>query len=204
MGKRRERALESSQLKKSVFLSPMTEADLPQVMVIEQHTFLSAWKEETFREEILPTDGFFAYTAKRHVQGIPGRELLGYIVFWDMMQYVHIANIAVAESYRGRHIGKKLMAISMQYTLNNSRNIILLEVRASNDAAQQFYIDLGFEKAAVKRGYYQKENEDAFVMALRLHSSRRKHQMVERVQSILADTTLVETPLGNTSPGDSQ
>ena len=42
--------------------------------------------------------------------------------------------------------------------------VVLLEVRADNDAAQQLYLRRGFVEIGRRRGYYQPSGADAVVM----------------------------------------
>ena len=43
---------------------------------------------------------------------------------------------------------------------------VFLEVRADNPGAESLYDSLGFERIAVRAGYYQPDNVDANVMRL--------------------------------------
>ncbi|MFC1957614.1 ribosomal-protein-alanine N-acetyltransferase, partial [Chloroflexota bacterium] len=44
-------------------------------------------------------------------------------------------------------------------------NIVTLEVRASNTAAQSLYTKYGFTQAGVRRGYYIDNREDGLIMS---------------------------------------
>ncbi len=45
---------------------------------------------------------------------------------------------------------------------------IYLEVRTSNEAAQNMYANRGFEQVGVRRNYYERPREDAWVFRKRL------------------------------------
>lgn len=60
----------------------------------------------------------------------------------------------------------------------SSAEVATLEVRASNEAAQQLYRSMGFETAGVKKQYY-KNGEDALVMQLLLAQGRQGAEQAE-------------------------
>lgn len=71
-----------------------------------------------------------------------------------------ILNLAVAPEFRRRGIGRTLL----QAWMKEAAGIVYLEVRASNQAAQQFYKSVGFELLTVRPQYYSTPPESAIVM----------------------------------------
>ena len=94
-----------------------------------------------------------------------GLHLLGYALFWHVVDEVHLLNVAVAVSARRRGIGRALMDDLLGYARVNGIVRILLEVRGSNAAAIALYEQLGFERFNVRERYYA-DAEDAIEMQL--------------------------------------
>ena len=67
-------------------------------------------------------------------------------------------------------IGKKLMTHFLQLARRHNADVVMLEVRPSNQAALGLYQQCGFNEIGVRRNYYPAENgrEDALLLALSL------------------------------------
>jgi ribosomal-protein-alanine N-acetyltransferase len=83
---------------------------------------------------------------------------------WMILEEGHITNIAVDEAYRGRGIGKALLAALMQYAANLGVQYLTLEVRKSNAVARGLYESFGFQPLGVRKRYYEDNGEDALLM----------------------------------------
>ncbi|MEO7094428.1 MAG: ribosomal protein S18-alanine N-acetyltransferase, partial [Polyangiales bacterium] len=94
-----------------------------------------------------------------------GGTLLGYTLFWHVVDELHLLNVAVAVPCRRRGIGRALLADLLAYARAHEVVRILLEVRASNAAAIALYESLGFERFNVRAAYYS-DGEDAVEMSL--------------------------------------
>jgi N6-L-threonylcarbamoyladenine synthase/ribosomal-protein-alanine N-acetyltransferase len=79
-----------------------------------------------------------------------------------------IQTIAVADSARGRGLGRTLMQALIGEARKRGARLVFLEVRADNPDAQRLYERLGFVEVGVRRGYYQPDNVDAIVMRLNI------------------------------------
>ncbi|PYT05667.1 MAG: hypothetical protein DMF60_11175 [Acidobacteria bacterium] len=64
-------------------------------------------------------------------------------------------------------VGRNLMEAAMDEARLRGGAQVVLEVRASNEAAQILYRDLGFSFVGRRRDYYRLPTEDALVMKLR-------------------------------------
>jgi ribosomal-protein-alanine N-acetyltransferase len=71
-----------------------------------------------------------------------------------------ILNLAVAPAFRRRGIAKTLIS---EFLLP-LHETLFLEVRASNRAAQNLYVSLGFQEVARRPQYYDSPPESAIVM----------------------------------------
>jgi [ribosomal protein S18]-alanine N-acetyltransferase len=79
-----------------------------------------------------------------------------------------INNVAVRRDAQRRGIGRTLVARLIDVAIKADVKAVLLEVAADNAPAQELYGSLGFETIAVRKGYYQPTNTDAYVMRVEL------------------------------------
>lgn len=156
-----------------ILLKSLDIEDIEEILAIERMCFKSAWSREVFANEVLSVDDFYCIGAKIHDTETGQPRLVGFIVYWDVYQYLHIINIAVHQDYRNIGIGRRLICHAMEFTRANNIRIVMLEVRRSNIVAQKLYQKFGFEKVGVKRGYYPDGQEDALMMALRMGPKRK-------------------------------
>jgi [ribosomal protein S18]-alanine N-acetyltransferase len=82
---------------------------------------------------------------------------------------MHVNNIASHPDFRQQGIGASLMEMAIAEGRRRRIAFVLLEVRASNEAAQSLYRKLGFSFVARRRDYYRFPTEDAFVMKKELN-----------------------------------
>lgn len=98
-----------------------------------------------------------------HHVGRPG-QIIGYAGMWLMIDEAHITTIAVRESWRGRGLGELLLASMIQSAHEMGAERLTLEVRVSNESAQNLYRKYGFQEGGLRRRYYSDNNEDAYIM----------------------------------------
>ena len=111
----------------------------------------------------------FAHFLVARQEGEPGASaepIVGYLCYWIVFEEVRLMNLAVIESMRHRGIAKSLVVAALQTGLAHSAHRAVLEVRASNQAAQQLYEGFGFSQTAVRPKYYANPEEDAVLMEL--------------------------------------
>lgn len=77
--------------------------------------------------------------------------LVGYLLSRDVLDEVHIMQVAVSPSYRRRGIAEQL---SRNLLAAKKGCTLMLEVRASNLAAQALYEKLGFVHSGIRKAYY--------------------------------------------------
>jgi len=92
--------------------------------------------------------------------------LAGYLLSHDVLDEVHIMQVVVALPYRRKNIAEQLSRDLLNIKPNRR---LLLEVRASNHAAQALYAKLEFVRSGVRKAYYVPEHkgdarEDAILM----------------------------------------
>lgn len=154
---------------RGVTIRRMRALDLPQVMQIELATFSMPWSESTFRGLLRRSD------SDLYVAELRG-EVAGYSVFWAVTDQGELGNVAVAEQYRGRGIGRTLVDAVLERAVERGVNEIFLEVRRSNDCAQNLYRTIGFREAGRRKNYYVEPTEDAIVMRLEVPAVMRTRE----------------------------
>ena len=132
--------------------------DVDAVTEIEKATFARPWSRESFLQEMERNK------AARYLVAEKDGRVIGYAGAWIILDESHITNIAVAEAERGRGVGRKLTEALMQYISNLGAAYATLEVRVSNERAQNLYKSLGFVSVGRRKRYYEDNGEDAFLM----------------------------------------
>jgi ribosomal-protein-alanine N-acetyltransferase len=152
----------SAVLKDLPHLAPMREADLAEVMVIENAIYSHPWTPGNFADSLKAAYQCWTWRS--------GRELVGYFVVLVAAGEAHLLNLSVAAAHqRGGH-GSTLLREAMRMARERGAQHMFLEVRPSNDGAKALYERFGFRQVAVRPGYYPAHGgrEDALVLTLRL------------------------------------
>ena len=108
----------------------------------------------------------FLVARPRRKEEASKQAILGYLCYWIVFEEVRLMNLAVIESMRHRGIARSLVSTALQTGVSQSAHRAVLEVRASNRAAQALYQGFGFSQTAVRPKYYTNPVEDAVLMEL--------------------------------------
>ena len=142
----------------------MTAASLDAVAQIEQRAYAFPWTRGNFIDSLAA-----GYAAQLLVNA--QQQILGYFVAMEGVEEMHLLNITVDPSFQGRGHASTLHHALCAHSLNLGAHKLWLEVRQSNQHAQQIYRHFGFEPVGVRKGYYPaplSQREDALVMGLQL------------------------------------
>ncbi len=90
--------------------------------------------------------------------------LAGYLIMQIVGMDAEIQSLAVDPRWQRHGFGHALLADSLSLAVNRRLHRLFLEVRASNLAAQQFYLHRGFEIYGRRTRYYHSPVEDALLM----------------------------------------
>ena len=140
-----------------VSIRPMRLTDVPRVMEIELQCFTMPWSEPTFRGLLRRSDADL-YVAEA------GNVVVGYSVFWSVLDQGELGNVSVAPEWRRRGIGEELVKTILVAAGKRGVREVFLEVRVSNTSAQKLYERHGFTHVGRRRNYYLEPVEDALVM----------------------------------------
>lgn len=135
----------------------MQEKDLEQVSKIEQDIFSNPWSKKSFSDSIKRNDTI--YLAAKEEETV-----IGYCGIYCSFDEGEITNVAVRQEYRRLKIGQKLVEKLLEEAKTKGVTRFLLEVRESNKGAIALYQTLGFQIQGIRKGFYNKPKEDAFVM----------------------------------------
>ncbi|WP_233488701.1 ribosomal protein S18-alanine N-acetyltransferase [Blastococcus sp. TF02-09] len=139
-------------------LRPMQRADLGRVMELEEELFApDTWTLAMYREELALTD------TRHYLVAEDDGTVVGYAGLIAYDDEAHVATIGVTASRQGEGTGALLLDALLAEADRRSP-VVLLEVRADNEHAQELYRRRGFAEIGRRRGYYQPSGTDAVVM----------------------------------------
>lgn len=139
-----------------VVISFAAPRDVDDIHRLEHASFPAPWRRAFFDSELIAS-GRFNLVAKR--EGV----LVGYLFAMWFLDEMHVNKIAVDESARRQGIALKMMERCIDFARNHGVKTIALEVRKSNEGAQEFYRFLDFEATYLRPRYYP-DGEAAVVM----------------------------------------
>ena len=144
--------------------APVVPADLDTLVAIESAAYPFPWSRANF------VDSFNAgYLARKRIDA-SGR-WLGYFIAMPGVQEVHLLNLTVAPDHQGRGHARAMLDELVRESLALGAQRLWLEVRTSNQRAQELYHRYGFRDVGLRRGYYPAgalARENAIVMSLML------------------------------------
>ena len=136
----------------------MTPADVMTVVAIDTAAgILLPWSPNAYARELLKQTTFC------WVAEVDGR-LAGSLTLWDVVGEGEIANVAVHPDFWRQGVGRALVQTALDKAAELGFPRVMLEVRASNEAAQTLYRSFGFEEDGRRRAYYA-NGEDAILMS---------------------------------------
>lgn len=146
-------------------LIPATPDEAPAMASAHAQAFDRPWDEAVFRE-LLASTGVFGLVAS-------GEDPAGVVLCRTIAGEAEILTLAVPPWARRRGIARALMSAALDLAREAGANWAFLEVDVDNAAAVGLYEGLGFERAGLRRAYYDRGaagRADALVMRLDLTS----------------------------------
>ena len=143
-------------------LRPMLEADLDEVIAIEEQAYEFPWTRGIFHDCLHVGYSCWVYEESGQVQA--------YGVMSTGGGEAHILTVVVRKEARGRQLGRRVITHLLNTASKHNVDTVLLEVRPSNTIAVNLYESLGFSEIGIRKGYYPDKNgrEDALIMGLDL------------------------------------
>jgi [ribosomal protein S18]-alanine N-acetyltransferase len=143
--------------------------DLERVHEIDRLSFTLPWPKKSYIFELEQRDVAWCWVAEMF-QPDQTALIVGMAVVWQVVEEAHIATIAVDPDFRNQGIGKKLMATILYHAKQAGMRSMTLEVRETNEIAQDMYLKFGFEVKGRRHRYYHDTKEDALIMTMNFHS----------------------------------
>jgi ribosomal-protein-alanine N-acetyltransferase len=154
---------------KDIFIEPMSEHDLLEVVQIEELSGLSRWGWAAYYAELQGANRELMLVARPSKPAtLESPPIAGYIVARETAGELHINNFAVRTEFRRRGIGATLLNQVLHEARQRKATAAFLEVRSTNHVAQALYEKCGFRAIARRANYYSEPREDAVVMTLEL------------------------------------
>lgn len=129
--------------------------DIKSVMGIEAEAS-AQWKRDFFEKE-LKTDFSIFLVAEID------NKIIGFAIAWNIPGEIQLQNIAVDRNFRRKGTGTRLMESICSILKDELPEKMLLELKASNAQAEEFYLSQGFKKTGIRKNYYR-NGEDAILM----------------------------------------
>ena len=164
-----------------VLVEPMTVDDVAAVHGIERLSFATPWPSYAFEQELRGN------RLARYVVARAGDAVVGFAGIWLMVDDAHVTTFAVHPDWRRQGIGRQLLVNLVELSVAIGARRMTLEVRASNDAAQELYRSFGFVVAGRRPRYYTDDGEDALVMTTPALSDPALREVIARERARLGE-----------------
>lgn len=135
----------------------MQPSHIEQIAELEQCCFTDPWSSRSVASEL---DNPLALWLVAEDAG----KVAGYIGSQSVLGEADMLNLAVAQEYRRRGLGTRLINDLEARLRQQKVSSLTLEVRVSNEAAIALYKKLGFSQVGRRRNYYEKPREDAWIL----------------------------------------
>ena len=154
---------------------------ISEIAALEFDIFPDPWSEKSIRDTLENPQARIwaiisrqappcscASTAQEHA-GKP--QLLGYVIFYYVLDEGEIARIATSPQHRRQGVAVRLLEKMRAFSYEQNITRWLLDVRISNETAIHFYKAAGFAKDGVRKNFYANPPEDAILMSCEVETS---------------------------------
>lgn len=152
----RERA--EKERKAVVSIRQMKVEDAAAIAEMEHQTFSDAWSEKAIFDTLRNPKTICLVAEKIG-------KIVGYCIVYTADDEADIARIAVLKESRRFGIASELIHALDVICWENQIQIIMLDVRVSNEDARAFYEKHGFTQDGIRENYYKNPMEDAILMS---------------------------------------
>lgn len=159
-------------MKESCRLRRALPEDMERILVLEREApETSQWSEAVWQgifaqETTGPRRAVFVAESCEVTES--SESVVGFVVGSCVGDVAELESVVVAPAERRQGMGRALCAQALTWAREQGAEVIELEVRAGNAAAQALYRSLGFVEQRRRSRYYRDPVDDAVVMALPL------------------------------------
>lgn len=137
---------------------------ISQIAALESEIFPDPWSEKSIEETLEnPQARIWAI--------ISSQALLGYVIFYYVLDEGEIARIATSPEHRRQGLAARLLEKMRAFSHEQNITRWLLDVRKSNEPAIHFYEAAGFVRDGVRKNFYANPAEDAILMSCEVEVS---------------------------------
>jgi len=153
----------------SISFNKLTSIEIPSVLSIEEQNSDYPWSQHQFTTSIENSKNL-CYCLSQNDKTI------GYLIAMLTVDTADILNIGIDPDFKRQGYGTALLNHLIEELKKRNIGEILLEVRAGNKSAIQFYKSQGFEEISVRKNYYtqnsknQSHREDGIIMRKKILS----------------------------------
>lgn len=147
-----------------IVIVPMTESDVPQIVMLEQRCFSDPWSEASISSELRNVLSLWLVARS-------GETVAGYVGSQSVPPESDVMNLAVAPEFRRQGLGRRLMTAMTDALRARDIEALTLEVRVSNEPARALYQALGFVQVGRRPRYYVRPVEDALILRKELRDA---------------------------------
>jgi [ribosomal protein S18]-alanine N-acetyltransferase len=158
----------------SFTIEPMTLADIPAVVALDQLCYSLTWPARAYDYELQKNE-FAHYWVVRSPLPVPApadseqnpgnlATPIGIGGLWLLADEAHINTVAIHPTRRGLGLGEGLLLHLLEAGPPLGAQVATLEVRPSNQPALALYHKYGFEQTGYRRAYYEDNGEDALIL----------------------------------------
>ncbi len=133
--------------------------DIEAIAMLEQEIFPDPWSANSIAETCEQNHACILGAKKNG-------KLVGYVIFYYVLDEGEIARIAVAPSSRRQGAAQAVFDKLLLFCEENSVTRILLDVRVSNEGAIAFYKKMGFSEDGIRKNFYENPKEHALLMSM--------------------------------------
>lgn len=154
---------------------------ISEIAALESDIFPDPWSEKSIRDTLEnPQARIWAIISRQAppcscasmVPEHAGKpQLLGYVIFYYVLDEGEIARIATSPQHRRQGVAVRLLEKMRAFSYEQNITRWLLDVRISNETAIHFYKAAGFAKDGVRKNFYANPPEDAILMSCEVETS---------------------------------
>ena len=136
----------------------ISENDIEAVAVLEAEIFPDPWSAKSIKDTYEQNHALI-------LGAYQDDTLIGYVIFYYVLDEGEIARIAVSPSYRRQGVAEQIFVGLLDFCAKKDVDRILLDVRISNEPAIAFYRKSGFTDDGIRKNFYDNPKEHALLMS---------------------------------------
>ena len=146
---------------KSLRIKSAIAEKIPEILALDHLCFNGIWSEDGYRREI-ESDKSSLLTLS--IEDQAEVKIIGVGCLWSILEEAHITLLGIHPDYHQQSLGSLLFHSLLKDAVARKLERATLEVVTSNQVAINLYKKFGFAIAGIRKNYYPKTGEDAFIL----------------------------------------